>query len=144
MTSLCGQLCLEASCQKKIITCTVTNDYSLLTSACFIVFPVKMTVNFTRKFGSSHEQIGQFDHFVPQHYPYQAVIETQWWFCLIDGEWCLYKEPLQCAHKYALWHLEQSRSSSLSWWALPAYYNILQYCHTLCFIANRSVHQLGR
>lgn len=54
---------------KKIIMCTVTSNYILLTSACFIVLAVKMTVNFTRKFGSSHEQIAQFDHFVTQHYP---------------------------------------------------------------------------
>lgn len=80
---------------------TVTSNYSLLTSACFIVLTVKMTVNFTRKFGSSHEQIAQFDRFVTQHYPTKLSKRHCSGLCLMDGEWCLYKEPLQYAHKYA-------------------------------------------
>lgn len=62
---------------QKIIMCTVTNNYTLLTSACFIVLTVKMTFNFTGKFGSSHEQIAQFDHFVSHTtLSYQVVKET--------------------------------------------------------------------
>lgn len=48
---------------------TLSNNYSLLTSARVIVSAVKMTVNFTGKRGCSHGQITQFDRFVTPHYP---------------------------------------------------------------------------